>query len=114
MSAANETRSDTLKSGKPWFEFPDRDRDADGAFGQAYRSWLLVEANSDRVLATIDGPDENQICYAVWFADGRSRKYISEAGAKRYAICEAVAILESERARPKRAARRDSLRAARR
>ncbi len=86
------------RGGLIWIESSERMRLEDGEWSAYYDIWLLVQRGTDRMMASIDGPLPNQICFGVRMVEGPSRNYISIDGAKRYAISAALAMLDGERA----------------
>jgi hypothetical protein len=81
------------EQGFVWIETWEQDHEE-----EVYPIWLLVETNTDRMLASIEGPTANNICYTVALENSQGiRKYISLDGAKRHAISEAMKILDQEK-----------------
>lgn len=78
-----------------WMESIDCDYDSDGNVTTTYPIWFLIQTSTERVIVTVDGPTEKQICYDV--SDGNNRRrFISFDGAKAYALECAQAILDNE------------------
>lgn len=62
-----------------------------------YRVWLLVQKGTDRVLITIEGPSDKQLCYAACAEIGTRRLFISLEGAQRYGFSLAMKTITDER-----------------
>lgn len=86
------------RGGLVWVQTVERMRLEDGEWSAYYDIWLLVQRGTDRVLASIDAPLPNQICFGVQMIEGPRRNYISIDGARRFALASALAMLDSERA----------------
>jgi hypothetical protein len=82
--------------GLVWIQTTDKDHLGGGEFGPGYDCWLLVECATDRVMATIDAPYPEKLCYVVAFEAGQGRRFISLQGAQRYAIGRAAEMLKEE------------------
>lgn len=85
------------REGLTWIKTKDKDMFPDGDLSADYECWLLVEHSTGRMLASVEAPYPDKLCYVVAIEGGNQRRYIAPDGAKSYALGRALEILRQER-----------------
>ena len=73
-----------------WIEAPDHDDD-----GTPYRIWLLIQCETEKVIASVEGPTPRQLTYQAGVDGLRDCKFISLEAAQRHCVREAHKIIQT-------------------